>query len=163
MHTNTGIAAIASPSGEISLAHWERTMRRAIGAARLGQTVLALAVFQQALALARELLGAPPPGRADDCVAALVVSHHNLADLQAEAGSNELAAAQLGRAHEALMAIVRDPAQDGAMQRAALRHSRETHAGLLRHLAEHGDHPLITRALRAGCLAIGLGGGATLH
>lgn len=163
MRTHTLPAAAATPAGESSLSQWQREMRRAQGAALMGQEMLALASYQQALALARCLVAQPPPGRADDCVAALVVARLDLADLLAEAGGVDMAARHRGGAHEALMALLKDVAQDPALQQAALRHSRATHAALMLHLAEHGSHPAIVRALQAGCMAFAVGGGATLH
>ncbi|MDO9405792.1 MAG: DUF2753 family protein [Polaromonas sp.] len=154
-----------------SLAQWERLMRSAQAAARMEQLVLSLATCWQALAVAQELVIDPPRGRANDCVAALVVSHHNLADMQLEAGGNDLAAEQLSQAHEALMLLLapatgpHDP-RHTELQQAAWRHSRETHAGLMRYLAEHGQHPAIARALRVGCmtlLATAPGGNTTRH
>lgn len=138
------------------LSPWQSLMSRGTAAARQGQVLLALASFQQALGIARALL-AKPGERSDDCVAALVVSYHNLAEVQADAGGNDLAAAQLAMAHEALMHLLCDPATDAALRQAALRHSRETHAALLLHIEANGPHPVIARALRAGCLGMALG------
>ncbi|KQP38834.1 hypothetical protein ASF44_10325 [Pseudorhodoferax sp. Leaf274] len=131
-------------------------MARGTAAARQGQVLLAMASFQEALGIARGLL-AVPGARSDDCVAALVVSHHNLAEVQADAGGNDLAAAQLALAHETLMHLLCDPATDGVLRQAALRHSRETHAALLLYLQANGPHPAIARALRAGCLGMAVG------
>ncbi|MFT3721181.1 hypothetical protein [Pseudorhodoferax sp.] len=139
------------------LAPWQSVMARGTAAARQGQLLLAMSSFQEALAIARALLAAPGE-RCDDCVAALVVSHHNLAEVQADAGGSDLAATQLAQAHETLMRLLCDPAADGALQQAALRHSRETHAALLLHLEANGPHPAISRALRAGCLGLAVGG-----
>lgn len=151
-------AAASSPlSAPPTLAHWERVTRHALVAARLGQVVLALANSWEALAIAQQLVEQPSPTRADDCVAALVVSHHNLADLHLQEGALDAAAGQLCRAHEALMALLQDSDRPTAIQQAAWRHSRETHAGLLGFLTEHGPHPAISRGLHAGCLAFAAG------
>lgn len=138
------------------LSPWQSLMSRGTAAARQGHVLLALASFQEALGMARALL-AKPGERSDDCVAALVVSHHNLAEVQLDAGGKDLAAAQLASAHETLMHLLCNPATDGALRQAALRHSRETHAALLLYLEAHGAHPMIARALRAGCLGLALG------
>ena len=138
------------------LLEWERVMRRANGEARVGHVLPALAGCHEALALAHQLmsdLSTAGTGDAGDSIAALVVSRHNLADLHADAGCIDLAAAQRSRAHEELIALVLHARGDADLQLAALRHARETHAGLMHHLTEHGDHPAITRALQAGCLA----------
>lgn len=144
---------------------WKLAVRRGMAAARQGQVLLALVSFQQSLGIARELLAgrvADHHDAADEHVAALVVSHHNIADLQSESGLHDLAAAHLAEAHEALMRLLCIPGLDPLLRQAALRHSRETHAGLLRHIGEHGDHPCLARALRAGCLVLSAAS-PTLH
>lgn len=151
---------VAGHNNQPSLQQWHREMRRGQGAALQGQVLLALASYQQAVALARSLVAEPPDGHTDDCVAALVVAHLNLADLLADAGSVELAAAQRCHVHEALMQLLLtgDAAHEG-LRRAALRHSRETHACLTLHLSEHGSDPAILRALRKGCMALAVDAG----
>lgn len=144
-----------TPGGDL-LSPWQSLMSRGTAAARQGQVLLALASFQEALAIARTLL-ARPGERCDDCVAALVVSHHNLAEVQLDAGGDDLAAVHLALAHETLLHLLCDPASDAALRQAALRHSRETHAALLLYLEAHGPHPVIARALRAGCLGMAVG------
>ena len=166
MDTQIRTAFTTLSATPINLGHWERVIRNAQVAARMDQWVLSLAGCREALAIAKHLVATPPPGRADDCVAALVVSHHNLADLQIEAGSPDLAAIQLCLAHEALMSMLQLQSQHGStaahveLQHAAFRHSRETHAALLRFLSEHGAHPAIYQALHAGCLALFAGDAA---
>lgn len=152
--------ADAAFAGKPTLLEWQSEMRRGQGAALRGQMVLALASYQQAAAMARSLVAEPPEGRADDCVAALVVAHLNLADLLAEEGGVEMAALQRCRVHEALMELLQGGSiANGELQRAALRHSRETHASLLLHLSEHGTDPAILRALHSGCMALAVGDG----
>lgn len=149
-------AAVPPPLAVDPFAPWHGAMARGATAARQGWLLLALASYQEALAIARALLRVQD-GRSDDRVAALVVAHHQLAETQADAGAAELAATHLALAHETLMGLLCDPDAGGELQQAALRHSRETHAALLLHLQRHGPHPTITRALRAGCL------GMTVH
>jgi hypothetical protein len=132
-----------------TLAHWERTLQRANAALHMGQPVMALAYQQQALVLALRIVQAPPAGREDDCIAALVVSHLNLADLQAEAGALDASAQLLCSVHATLLGLMADGSQGSALQQAAWRHSRETHAALLRHVQAHGPHPDTTAVLAA--------------
>ncbi|CAN7573499.1 hypothetical protein LJR066_004030 [Acidovorax sp. LjRoot66] len=132
-----------------TLAHWERTLQRANAALRLDQPVMALAYQQQALVIALRIAQAPPAGREDDCIAALVVSHLNLADLQAEAGALEDCAQLRCSVHAALLGLMADGSRGTALQQAAWRHSRETHAALVRHVQAHGAHPDITAVLAA--------------
>lgn len=137
-----------------SLAVWESVTRGALAAERAGRAVVALGGYRRALAIARQLIDTPPPQRAEDCVAALVASWHNLASLLAARGDLVRAAAHLCDAHEAVVTLYLDAQRDGTLRRAALRHSRETHLALVYHEKEHGPHPLTTRALRAGQLAL---------
>lgn len=144
----------SSPDDESRVSAWENVMREAVRASRAAQSNVALKGYQQALEIADRLIDHPPSGRAGDCVAAWVVSHHNLADLHAELGDIDSAAGHLCRAHETLIRLFLDGSQDTSLQQAALRHSRETHFALLNHIRVHGPHPLLTRALSAGCLAL---------
>ena len=132
---------------------------------RSGRGTLAEGLYLEALALSRTLLdvGTGADGRADDCVAAFVVTHLNLSELHAEADETAAAAAYLCVAHRTLMALLRDPGADPVLQRAACRHSRETHAALLAHIAEHGSQPDIVDALRAGCLPFPMPASTTVH
>ncbi|MFM0326757.1 hypothetical protein [Caballeronia glebae] len=140
-------AADKPASDAPSLPLWETAMRQAVNAERDRQTTLALAGYERALAIAHRLIAAPPAGRADDCLAALVVSHLNLADLRVAQGDPNAAALVLCRAHEALAALSIDAARPASLRHAALRHGRETYVALIRHIAWHGPHPLITRAI----------------
>jgi hypothetical protein len=140
------------------LSHWESVTRQANTNARETGSGSALAGYEQALSIARQLFVAPPPGRAEDCVAALVVSCHNLADLHLEHGDANLAASYLCRAHETLIALILDTDRSASLRQAALRHSRTTHLALVSHMAAHGPHPLITRVIRMGCLALNVDG-----
>lgn len=132
-----------------TLAHWERALQRANAALRMDQPVMALAYQQQALVIALRIAQEPPAGREDDCIAALVVSHLNLADLQAEAGALEECAQLLCSVHATLLGLMADGSQGTALQQATWRHSRESHAALLRHVQTHGPHPDTTAVLAA--------------
>lgn len=141
-----------------SLTQWQTITRRAIAAARETGAASSLAGHEEALWIARQLLAAPPPARAEDCVAAFVVSCHNLADLHIDQGDSDTAASYLCRAHEALIALILDNTRTASLRQAALRHSRETHLALVAHVASHGEHPLVTRVLRSACLALNVDG-----
>lgn len=143
------------------LPDWTQTMRLATQAHHTGHLVLALAHYQSALVMARSLLGhgqaaEGSPGLsdsdADARLCALVSSHRCLADLQAEEGCTEMAVRTLAQAHTVLLGLLRQYPQSHAWHRAAIWHCRDTHAALLAHWDEHGAHPDIERALRAGCL-----------
>ena len=156
----TGHHTPASPHhNPVTLTRWQHAAQRARSAQQLGQCRMAMAYQHQALGLSLQLLvHAPPAGREDDCVAAVVVSHLNVADLQAEAGELEEAAQVLCRAHTLLLNLMADARHGVALQQAAWRHSRETHAALLRYVQTHGAHPSVARALAAANAAYGVAG-----
>jgi len=146
-----------------TLTRWQHAAQRARSAQQLGQWRMAMAYQHQALALSLQLLEhTPPVGHENDCIAAAVVSHLNVADLQAEAGELEEATQVLCRAHTLLLSLMADARHGVALQQAAWRHSRETHAALLCHVQAHGAHPLITHTL-AAAHAVHAVGGAGRH
>jgi hypothetical protein len=145
------------------LVEWQSLMRRGCDAARCGNTALAGHLYQQSLVIAQSLMAHGRGFSADDRLAAFVVTHLNLADLHNDLEEPHAAVAHLCGAHETLMALVRDPHGDHDMQQAAFRHSRETHAALLSHLSEHGSHPAVLDALRAGCMPFPIARSHTLH
>ncbi len=145
------------------LAEWQSLMRRGREAARCGNTALAGHLYQQSLVIARGLIARGDTSSADDRLAAFVVTHLNLADLHNDLDEPQAAVVHLCGAHETLMALMRDPAGDHDMQQAAFRHSKATHTALLDHLSEHGSHPAVLDALRAGCMPFPLTRGHTLH
>jgi hypothetical protein len=159
LFSTTAVAAEASTGG---LPAWERLMRRGVDASRRGHIVLAEGLYLQALGIAEPLLEAGGSESADNRVAAFVVTHLNLADLHRDADRTEDAVAHLCTAHRTLMALLREGQTEPALQQAACRHSRETHAALISHLGEHGAHPAILAALRAGCMPFPPPG-VTLH
>nr|WP_315184973.1 hypothetical protein [uncultured Albidiferax sp.] len=132
------------PTRPASLTQWEGLVQRGTAAVQAGRPELALFSFHQALAIAQDLLDVPPAELTDDSLAALVVSHHNLADLYAQAGLLEPAAQHLCRAHRRLLALQHNCTHD-----LAWRHSRETYAALLLHQRAWGPHPDITALLHA--------------
>lgn len=146
-HHRTGTR---QPAGPAVLTRWQHAAQRARSAQQLGQWRMATAYQHQALALSMQLLEhSPPAGHEDDCVAAVVVSHLNVADLQWQAGALEDSIQTLCRAHSVLLGLMADARHGTALQQAAWHHSRETLAALLRHVHDHGPHPAITQALAA--------------
>lgn len=155
MHLQFAESADAPPSGNASLSLWEKTTRVAVASDRAGQRQSAIAGYDYALTLARNLIRHPPPGRANDCVAALVVSLHNLADAHTASNAPERAAQILCDAHETLIAIYINAAHPADLRRAALDNTRETHVALVAHVAAHGTHSSIARSFELGRLALG--------
>lgn len=163
MNTYIDPALLGAPTLVSGLGQWESLMRRGIASARCGNTALAAHLYGQSLHIAENLLSRGHVGlEADDRIAAFVVTHLNLADLYAEQAQLDAAVHYRCRAHEALMAMLRDPDGEPAMQSAACRHCRETHAALMAHLSEHGSDPAILAALRAGCMPFPLHGSSVL-
>ncbi|WP_298213582.1 hypothetical protein [Acidovorax sp.] len=147
-HTSPHTPFDSSAPVPATLPLWERTMRRAQAAERMGQAAMALAYQQQALALSlRVLEQSPPPGREDDCIAAVVVSHLNVADLQAQAAEIDACARLLCQAHALLQGLLTDGRRGIALRQAAWRHRREILSALQDHLRSHGPHPAIAEAL----------------
>jgi hypothetical protein len=90
----------SSPDNGSSVSVWENLMRKAVRASRAAQSDIALTGYRQALQIAHRLIEQPSSGRAGDCVAALVVSHDNLASLYAELGDIDSAAAHFCPDHD---------------------------------------------------------------
>lgn len=140
----------ASREASRSLARWECLTRQALDAHRLGRLELALAAHVQALWTVEALLDGPVLAlRPDDCLAALVVSHHNLADLYRCRGQSPQAVDHLCLPHGLLLRLAGDAQVPPDVGQAAWRHLRETRAQLLAWQRAHGPLPAIDAALEA--------------
>lgn len=146
-----------------SLKAWEGLAQSARGHFHEGRIECAVALLVRALDIARRAMDSLLPQQAhpDDCMAAWVVTHHNLADLLMLRGQRALAADHLCDAHAGLLAWA-DGSQGGAVQLAAWRHLRETRGALLAWRNEQGPHPGVDAALQAAAPA-GHAGRADLH
>lgn len=100
---------------------------------------------------------------AEECLANLVNQHLQLADLLSTEGDLNRVAETLADIHQKLLLFIAGATTDRAWSQAALWHARMTHRALLLHLSEHGWHPAIERALRAGCLSVQLPAAARWH
>lgn len=161
------ISSAALPPAQMaakpSLLRWEQLTRRANHAAYGGHSALAIFANAQALWVAQALLeGLALQARPDDCLAALVVSHHNLADLYRGVEHPAAAVEHLCSAHYSLVRLLHDAAQPMAVQEAAMRHLRETRAALQSCTWAGEWRRTIDRALAAEALPLPRGG-ATLH
>lgn len=122
---------------------WKRLISRGNLCFERGELGVARALYQDALYLAdRRLMSWPD---ADAAVAALVVAHHNLAELHTRLDQLTDAADHLQAAHARLMRLLVDPGAPGALQQAALRHSTRTRA---EHLSFTGLHADAAKPLR---------------
>ncbi|MBN8746320.1 Uncharacterised protein [Xylophilus ampelinus] len=132
------------------LAHWERLTRAALEAHRHGRLEIALAAHVRALWTAEALVdGGLLAMRPDDCLAALVVSHHNLSELYRCRGQLPQAADHLCLPHRLLLRLLEEGGQPHDVRQAAWRHLRETRAQLLGWLRAYGEERAVEAALHA--------------
>jgi hypothetical protein len=94
------------------------------------------------------------PAGADACLAMFVNSRLATADLRQDAGQVDAAAQDLAETHQTLMALIDQSPHRSTWHQTAVWHSRRTHCALLNHVQEHGGHPAIDAAFRAGCLTM---------
>lgn len=154
----------AAPEAGERLACWQRLTREALAAQRQGHLEIALAGYVRALWAAEALLDGPVLVlRPDDCLAALVVSHHNLADLHCHCGQPALAVDHLCRAHLLLLRLASDASVPADVRGATWCHLQRTRAELLTWRGEHGPEAAIDRALQALPPPAEIGCPARLH
>ncbi len=136
---------VGSTEGGSSMTHWKQQTREGNRLFDCGEYHQALAHYQQALWLARQQLARWHD--ADEAVAALVVAHHNLADLLVAMTLPDRAADQLCYVHDCLLATCHSPATSPRLREAALRHTRTTRAELLTFVQRHGSNAAIICSL----------------
>ncbi|MBV7483577.1 hypothetical protein [Bordetella sp. BOR01] len=137
-------AAVPPAATEPCLDAWQRVTLRGNRALARGDAAAALTQYRAALSLADAL-----PGRAadaDTAVAALVVSHHNLAELHQRAERADVAGAHVCRAHELLHEMAADTTLDPSWRAAAWRHGRMTYVELMQFLRRYPGHDRARRA-----------------
>ncbi len=129
---------------------WEHLAQRAKQFTLNGKIESALALQIKALQVAARLLAGPLlHAQPDHCMAAWVVSHHNIAQLLEQRQQRVLALDYLCDAHIGLSSIESAQATPPEVQHAALRHLRETRSALLHWQSRHGSATCIDAALRA--------------
>lgn len=104
--------------------HWKRTTDHANRLFAQGDWVDAREHYLQALALAQVLLERWHD--VDEAVAALVIAHHNLADLHLRLNQPHESADYLCAAHQRLLQASHEPRLPQPLREAALRHSART-------------------------------------
>ncbi|MGY3942031.1 hypothetical protein [Aeromonas tecta] len=127
------------------MAHWKQQTLCGNRHFDAGEHAKALDYYQQALWLARQQFSFWHDS--DEAVAALVVAHHNLADLLVAMTLPDRAADMLCHIHDCLIATSQSPACSTSLRASALRHSRTTHTELLAFVRKHGTHDGIQRCL----------------
>jgi len=125
--------------------HWKRTTETANRLFEQGEWVDAREHYLQALALAQVLFERWHD--VDEAVAALVIAHHNLADLHLRLNQPHESADYLCAAHQRLLQASGDTRLPQALREAALRHSGRTYTELLSFIAEYGQYPRTERLL----------------
>ncbi|HAB03900.1 MAG TPA: hypothetical protein DCE25_13675 [Pseudomonas sp.] len=125
--------------------HWKRTTEHANRLFQQGEWVDAREHYLQALALAQVLFERWHD--VDEAVAALVIAHHNLADLHLRLNQPHESADYLCAAHSHLLHASQDTRLAQALRDAALRHSSRTYTELLNFIAEYGQYPRTERLL----------------
>lgn len=148
--SDLGLPTPAAAPADESLDHWEQLARRARQHFHEGQVESALAMQMKALHAAQRLIASPLLASwPDHCMAAWVVSHHNLAELLALRQQPALAIDYLCEAHQGLLALGDARTHAATVCSAAWRHMRETHGALLQWQRQHGSQPQIDAALQA--------------
>ncbi|WP_252090137.1 DUF2753 family protein [Pseudomonas sp. MWU13-3659] len=125
--------------------HWRRTTQIANQLFEQGELVDAREHYLQALALAQVLFERWHD--VDEAVAALVIAHHNLADLHLRLNQPHESADYLCAAHQRLLQAIQEQRLPQALRDAALRHSGRTYTELLSFIAEYGQYPRTERLL----------------
>ncbi|BAN46754.1 hypothetical protein [Metapseudomonas resinovorans] len=128
--------------------HWKLTITAGNHCFNGGDWIEARELYLQAIGQAQVLFERWP--NAEEAVAALVISHHNLADLHLMLGQPEETAEHLCASHERLLQALGDGRLPGALREAALRHSRTTYTSLLEFIGEYGAYPRTDRLLGIG-------------
>lgn len=133
------------------LQNWEQWAQRARQYMQSGQIEYALAAQVQALQVARKLLvSARLASHPDHCMAAWVVSHHNIAELLVQRQQLPLAVDYLCDAHMGLLHLLQTGAAESyGVQHTVWRHLRETHMALLHWQRQHGSTAQVDAAVHA--------------
>jgi hypothetical protein len=150
MRGHTPTSTHPAPHGTEALAQWRRLTRQGNVAFAADRLDLATLDYTRALQLATTLVsGAALAASPDDCLAALVVAHHNLADTHERRGDAAAALDHLCSAHDALIRIAADAGMRDDIRLHALHHLTEARIALLRWQAMHGACARTAALLRA--------------
>lgn len=127
--------------------HWITTIEGGNHCFSGGDWVEARELYLQALAEAQLMYGRWSDH--DMAVAAFVISHHNLADLDLALNHPEGAVEHLCISHEQLLLTATDESLPDGLRKAALRHAARTYQELLQFTAHFGASARIDRLLAA--------------
>jgi hypothetical protein len=164
VRTHSLLESIAHPDADAGLAQWRALTRQANAAFDRRQYAHAQRLYQQALQVAAALTNGPELSAApDDCLAALVVAHHNLSEAHRQRRDDASAREHLCLAHESLTRIVSDPHAADSLRRCAVRHLSRTRLALLDWQTTHGACARTQASLRDSLSALSSLGGASSH
>jgi hypothetical protein len=131
------------------LARWRQLTRQANVAFDRSEFADAQRGYWQALKLADDLIGGSGLKIApDDCLVALVVTHHNLAEAYRRHHDIDRAREHLCLAHQALGRIACDPDTSSETRCCAMRHANRTRLALLDWQTANGHCPHVDAVLR---------------
>ena len=131
-----------------SMDQWKQAIERGNRAFDIHDNAVALGHYRLAMILAHDMFETWADH--DAAVAAFVVAHHNMADLQLREARIDEAATLLCIAHERLQATISDENIAQALRQTALRHSRQTLSELLHFSQKYGNHPKVAAMLAHG-------------
>lgn len=164
MRAHSTLESAVQPQAQTGLAQWRELTHRANAAFDRRQYAQAQRLYRQALLTAAALIAAPALAAApDDCLAALVVAHHNLAEAHRRRRDPTAAREHLCLPHEALSRIVADPHAPDPVRRSAIRHLGRTRLALLDWQTNHGACARTQAALRDSVAAMASLSAAAMH
>lgn len=149
----TNLPPFASPhTAPANLVAWEELAHEATLRLQTQPAQNVLPLLFKTQQMAQRLLASPQLDvHPDHCLAAWVVSHHNLADVLVQCAQEPLALEYLCDAHQGLADLAVRHAS-ATVQQAAWRHMRETRSALLLWQRQHGALAQIAAVLRgSGC------------
>jgi hypothetical protein len=150
MRGHTPVSILPVPSNTDGLAQWRAATRQGNSAFAADRLDDATRDYLHALQLATALASGPAlTATPDDCLAALVVAHHNLADTFERRGDDAAALDHLCTAHDALMRIACDAGTRDDIRLHAIRHLTEARFALLRWQRTRGQCARTNALLRA--------------
>lgn len=163
MRAHSTLEPIPHPESQAGLARWRELTRQANSAFDRHQFAHAQYLYRQALQVAAALARGPALAASpDDCLAALVVAHHNLSEAHRQHHDPDAALDHLCQAHEALIRIAADPHSPDPVRHRAVHHMGRTRLALLDWQTRHGACARTQALLRDSLPALS-SLGAALH
>lgn len=155
MRAQSSLEPIPHPDAQTGLAQWRELTRQANAAFDRRQFAHAQRLYRQALQTALALIAGPALAASpDDCLAALVVAHHNVSETHRQRRDPVGTLDHLCLPHEALIRIAADPHAPDAARRRAVRHLSRTRLALLDWQTRHGACARTQALLRDGLSAL---------